>query len=77
MILIIFNNFLLNLLYKTKEILINNRGLRPTILVKNKIDLEFKTNLSIKNLIDKHKYIYFKIIDERRRTNKEFLYCDY
>lgn len=57
----IFNSSLLNLLYKAKKILINDRDLRPAILIRNKISFKFKKDLSAKDLINKYRYICFKL----------------
>jgi hypothetical protein len=61
MILVVFNNSLLNSLYKAKEILMNNQDSRPAILVRNKVSLWFKEDLSAKDLAGKHGCAYFEL----------------
>jgi 50S ribosomal subunit-associated GTPase HflX len=61
MILVIFNNSSLNSLYEVKEILKNDRGLHPAILVRNKVDTISKKDLSVKKLTNKYRCTYFEL----------------
>jgi hypothetical protein len=61
MIFMVFNNSLLNSLYKVKEILKNDRGSRPAILVRNKIGPGSKKNLLARSLTSKHRCVYFEL----------------
>ena len=61
MILVVFNNCLPNSLYEAEEILMIDRGSRPAILVRNKIDPRSKEDLTAKDLAGKHGCAYFEL----------------
>jgi hypothetical protein len=61
MILVVFNNSLPNSLYEAEEILMNDRGSRPAILVRNKVGTNSKEDLSAKDLAGKHECAYFEL----------------
>lgn len=61
MIFVVFDNSLPNSLYEAEEILKNDRGSRPAILVKNKVGPGSKEDLSARDLASKHGCAYFEL----------------
>lgn len=73
MILVVFNNSLPNSLYEAEEILKNERGSRPAILVRNKVHPRSKEDLSAKDLAGKHGCAYFELwAKDREQVKKVF-----
>jgi hypothetical protein len=61
MIFMVFNNSLPNSLYEAEKILMNDRGSRPAILVRNKVSPGSKEDLSAKDLAGKYGCAYFEL----------------
>jgi hypothetical protein len=61
MILVVFNNSLPNSLYEAEEILENDRGSRPAILVRNQVGRGSQEDLLARDLASKHGCAYFEL----------------
>jgi predicted GTPase len=60
-IFVVFNDSLPNSLYEAEEILHNDRGSRPAILVRNKFGPRSKEHLSARDLASKNGCAYFEL----------------
>lgn len=61
MILVVFSDSVPNSLDEAEQILVNNRGSCPAMLVKNKVDPMSNEDLSAKALAARHGCVYFEL----------------